>query len=733
MNIPWAEPWLESISQTIQSAQFYFNPYSLPFLGAAIFILFFGSYIFSRGGSFLLRFSFLTVCVSFFLWLGGTFITYSAGNENCAMFGIYIVYSGVSFIMPSLCWYVAVWLNQVRKNKGYIILGFSLGLVFTVLIIKTNWIVYSLTKHFFGYHSRLSIPGGTLYLSFFTAHLLLFYGTLVRGLRAEQNEVIRQQIRFLMGSFIVANLGCSDFLPCFGLPVYPAGGFLLVTAFSMLGYTVIRYKLFNIETVIHRTIAWFMTTIVAISPFALFAYWIREWMGGLSPAAVTSYLMGLVLVFYFYYRAIEPRLNHLFRRRHANLRTVFGFFSGELVHLKSLEDLLSRFVETIQRSVYSRQIVVFLKDERADQYIPVRTTGIRKPESVAVSHSFVKLLSTQKDMMITDLMLSDPDLKEQKEIISSFLAGVQAVLAIPLAIEEKLLGFVTLGRKESLKKYSADEMHFLFQIRSPFVIALSNSLRLIEMQENLRKWNEELEEKVEQRTKELRETQEQLIQAEKLATIGTLAGGVAHEINNPLTAILTNVQILKMDARQDDFDSLDLIEEGAKRCREIVQKIMKYARKSTGPEQMARVDLNEVIANSMAFLEYQLKQENIELILELSKELPYIAGNRNELEQVITNLMINAKDAVLKMDRPPKIEVKSWVQKNKAGFSVRDNGVGIPKENLTKIFDPFFTTKDVGKGTGLGLAVAYGIVKKYNGLIEVSSQVGSGTTFTVTF
>src|SRR3989338_3850819 len=161
MNIPWAEPWLESISQTIQSAQFYFNPYSLPFLGAAIFILFFGSYIFSRGGAFLLRFSFLTVCVSFFLWLGGTFITYSAGNENCAMFGIYIVYSGVSFIMPSLCWYVAVWLNQVRKNKGYIILGFSLGLVFTVLIIKTNWIVYSLTKHFFGYHSRLSIPGGT--------------------------------------------------------------------------------------------------------------------------------------------------------------------------------------------------------------------------------------------------------------------------------------------------------------------------------------------------------------------------------------------------------------------------------------------------------------------------------------------------------------------------------------------------------------------------------------------
>ena len=270
-------------------------------------------------------------------------------------------------------------------------------------------------------------------------------------------------------------------------------------------------------------------------------------------------------------------------------------------------------------------------------------------------------------------------------------------------------------------------------MRGGATIAFSNSLRLIEMHESLRKWNEELEEKVRQRTEELETAQKQLIQAEKLATIGTLAGGVAHEINNPLTAVLTNAQLLKMDkTSQEDIESIQLIEDGAKRCQLIIQKLMKYARKPAIEDLAGEVDINAVIENMIGFLRFQFEQDNVQFVKKLNP-VSKIRGVANELEQVFTNLMLNAKDAVKSTNKPGMIEIETYEKNGAVLASVKDNGVGISQANLSKIFDPFFTTKDVGKGTGLGLAVSYGIVKKYDGSIDVESKLNEGTTFTVTF
>jgi len=256
---------------------------------------------------------------------------------------------------------------------------------------------------------------------------------------------------------------------------------------------------------------------------------------------------------------------------------------------------------------------------------------------------------------------------------------------------------------------------------------------LIEMQENLRRWNEELEEKVKQRTHDLEQAQSQLVQAEKLATIGTLAGGVAHEINNPLTAVLTNAQLLKMTLTDsDDQESVRLIEEGAKRCQGIVQKLMKYARKPLEREVSESVDLNRVIGNVLAFLGYQLEQENIHVSSRFAS-VPRIRGVANELEQVFTNLLLNAKDAIKQRGEKGTIEILTSGTAGGVCAEVRDSGVGIKSEYLSKIFDPFFTTKEVGRGTGLGLSITYGIVEKHGGAIRVESKEGEGTSFLLTF
>jgi len=257
-------------------------------------------------------------------------------------------------------------------------------------------------------------------------------------------------------------------------------------------------------------------------------------------------------------------------------------------------------------------------------------------------------------------------------------------------------------------------------------------LKIRAMTQELKAWNEKLEKRVEERTRKLVETQNQLIQAEKLATIGTLAGGIAHEINNPLTAVLTNAQMLKMTAATDDTETLDLIEEGAKRCQIIVQKLLKYARK-TSLEKLISMDMNRVIESSISMLAYQFHQDNVTLLTRLGPVQP-VFGIPNEIEQVMTNLLLNARDAVRGPDRKnAKIEVESMMIPDGLQVRVIDNGVGIVRENLSRIFDPFFTTKDVGMGTGLGLAVSHSILEKHACGIRVESEVGKGTIFTLLF
>jgi len=248
--------------------------------------------------------------------------------------------------------------------------------------------------------------------------------------------------------------------------------------------------------------------------------------------------------------------------------------------------------------------------------------------------------------------------------------------------------------------------------------------------EKIEEYSRTLEQQVEERTRKLKEAQANLIQTAKMASIGTLAGGVAHEINNPLGAILTNAQMLCLETKDDSQrESLRLIEEAARRCRDIVQTLLKYSRKP-GFDEFVSVNLNEVIIDTCHLIESQLEKEQIRIVIEHG-EIPNIKGNANELSQVLTNMLINSKNAIKKIKDSGIITIKTYRENDFAIMQVIDNGCGIPKENINKIFDPFFTTMEVGKGTGLGLYISQKILEKHNGSVEVSSKPLEGSTFTI--
>jgi two-component system NtrC family sensor kinase len=264
------------------------------------------------------------------------------------------------------------------------------------------------------------------------------------------------------------------------------------------------------------------------------------------------------------------------------------------------------------------------------------------------------------------------------------------------------------------------------------------SLQLRSANEEIVAWAKTLEDRVDQKTRELKRAHEHMLQAEKMATIGKMAAVVAHEINNPLSGILTYAKLLRRwiergemgGAKKDDAEQcLDLIAEESRRCGDLVKNLLTFSR--TAPLNVQTTDLNTVVDRAVRLVAHQMELNGVELHLELPPGLPRVQCDPGQIEQVLLALIMNAIDA---MPRGGNLWVGTKLDED-AGeeiFWVRDDGSGIPQDILPQIFEPFLTTKESGKSVGLGLAVSQNIVARHRGRIEVTSELGKGTTFTVT-
>jgi two-component system NtrC family sensor kinase len=254
---------------------------------------------------------------------------------------------------------------------------------------------------------------------------------------------------------------------------------------------------------------------------------------------------------------------------------------------------------------------------------------------------------------------------------------------------------------------------------------------------------ETLEQKVEERSAALRAAQAEVAQGEKLASIGLLASGIAHELNNPLTGVLTFTSLLrrKMPDGSDDAEDLDLVISETRRCASIIRRLLDFAREKV-PTQ-AHIDLNVLIGDVVRFIDRPATLQDVEITTHFDPALPQVWCDPDLIKQVVLNILVNATQAI---EGAGQVRVTTRVTTRVADpaepltqrhvvpcveFAVSDTGCGIPEANLQRIFDPFFTSKEVGKGTGLGLSVSYGIVRSHGGSIKVESTVGEGTTFRV--
>ena len=249
-----------------------------------------------------------------------------------------------------------------------------------------------------------------------------------------------------------------------------------------------------------------------------------------------------------------------------------------------------------------------------------------------------------------------------------------------------------------------------------------------------------LESQIEKRTQELLVAEAEVAQGEKLASVGLLASGIAHELNNPLTGVLTFTSLLrkKMEEGSPDAEDLDLVIRETKRCASIIRRLLDFAREKVPVK--GYFNLNRLIEDTLRLIERPASLKDIEVETDFDPDLPEVWGDADLIKQVILNVAVNAEQAIENRGRivvqSRQLQARNPARpgdetSNMVEITISDTGCGIPEANLQRIFDPFFTSKEVGKGTGLGLSVSYGIIKAHGGGIKVESVVGEGSTFRI--
>ncbi len=255
------------------------------------------------------------------------------------------------------------------------------------------------------------------------------------------------------------------------------------------------------------------------------------------------------------------------------------------------------------------------------------------------------------------------------------------------------------------------------------------TINLKQAREELEDWGKNLEVKVAARTREITEIQSQLIRSEKLASIGELVAGIAHEINNPLTGILIFSSLVNDSPRLDPAlkEDLQTIVQETERCSKIVKGLLDFSRESL--PQMKMSSINAIMELALSLVEHQILFQNITIIKDFTDGMPDIMLDPDQFEQVFINMLLNAGQA---MTEGGSLHLMTGMMEDNLSefITISDTGCGIPEDTLPKIFDPFFSTKE-HRGTGLGLSVSYGIIHNHCGQVRVQSVVGNGTTFTI--
>jgi two-component system NtrC family sensor kinase len=656
------------------------------------------------------------------------------------------LYLFIVFSVPLFIQFVHTFLRvSGRKWLAYVAYLFSLIIVF---FTPTELFISGLQQYAFGTIAR---AGPVFYVFSAMVCFAVFYCLCILfvGMQKATDNQQKNRIKYILGGMgISALLIALNILTVFGFNIYPMGNFSFVPAI-FLAFGVLKYDLLDIGAVIRRGTAYFILTGILTVFYILIIYLFNTLFIGsrYDRSLVLPFVLAVLIVLLFnpLKDRVQAAIDKLFFRGKYDYQRVLKEISGELASLLKFEHVKNLLLRSISTALQVTRIYLFLYDDDQRQFLRYASNGGHHHEAerniLDQHHPIVDFFEKNRRPLSKSVVERNASHSNERDEIGSFFDKLDASLIVPMISKTRLIGMIALGQKKSGELFVHEDLELLMTVANQSATAVENARAY----EEIEKLNRDLEKKVEERTADLRQaleekerTQKQLIQSESLAAIGQLVAGTAHELNNPLASASSLIQSstesvdewdVKAENRDEVLNDLAFSLKELKRAGDIVRSLLDLSRQTQ--VYVEPVNINVAIDDALKVLYNQYKYLKIEIEKQYDEDLPFVEGNFANLGQVFINIIKNAIESL--PDGAGRITLRTHYNRDTHAVLVecRDTGRGISEEDLKNIFKPFFTTKAVGKGTGLGLYISHEIIRRHGGDINVRSEEGKGTVFSI--
>jgi len=677
---------------------------------------------------------FFFLCFVSTVWLSSYSLAYSNVDHERALVWFKIGYVGVIFIAPIVFNYVVRFLG-FKKLLKFVYLGYFLGLAWVLILFRSSLFITTVNAFSWGLYPQ----GGTLhkfFLVYFLALVSIAFTLLIVQLFLPTKNIgsfKRTQLSYLLLAFFVYNFASCDFLPNYGINIYPFGYIPLLLFLLLIGHTIVRYHLMDIKVAMTRAGIFLLlyTPFLGIPIYLGYrlSVYPQLWYVSLSLAIFLASLGPII------YRKLQTKADSILLSQQRRYQKILLHAAGGMVTEHNLGRLFKLIVYILKRSVGIKYAAMFGYDRDTHSYTLrcCRGLSLRSGTELSDESDLIQYLSKTDIPRMSEEM--DHNLKDQVKD----LMGTQADVLVPSLSEHKLLAFMVLGPKNNREPYSGEDLNVFRILSHQASLAIENCMFF----------------------DDFKTVQEELFQAEKLASIGGIADGVAHQIKNRLNhfslaagelklSILDfmekHPQVLADPELVDIFEYLKTLAESVamnvQKTDGIVKGILNFARTSEKDTYFGFVALEDMISSAIGLLMVKHEVQDIPIIRNLNG-IERIWGVKSQLNEVVYNLLDNAYESTQeKYDSlspeeyevfKPEISVVSQEKDGHYQITFSDNGNGIKDKNRAKMFAPFFTTKSSYKsGSGIGMYVVKRIVEEnHHGKIWFESEPGKGATFHV--
>jgi len=659
--------------------------------------------------------------LAFAAWNMGELIMISSVNPIHAIFGVRVIFVGLTFAPLFFLHFSFIF---PFKKKSEWPKGFKLFLLYMIpiAILVTFFLIFRIDierfkelRNVFYYGLLFEEP---LIFLIFLGLIALFSGiciywgikNLLQSLRTTRIPRQKLQIKYLIfGIVSMAIVGTiinlSNYFLKLGWPIFFLASLYSILISLFFAIALIKYRLLDIHLLIRGGILYSSVSGLILAIYILIIKNIGETLSqkayGRSLLVESALILALVFMLQPFQKKIGDWIDRFFYMERVRFRTKLSEFSRALTELVDLDEVAGTTVHFITQTLHVDSVAFFFQKNEVNEYHSIFGTLLNDEMKYSSQHPFVKRIgSNGRAVDLEHLREIEGEVEEIDDLIEKGW-----VVVAPIFLKERLLGFILLGKKRSEKDYTVEELELLEAFSNQTTLAISRALIYRDMS---------LKDK-------------QIMQAEKMAAIGELAAGIAHEIRNPLGIITGSAETVRKHKDQKIREEMtNYILEESQRINGLISTFLDFGRPKE--PKLVSCDLREVLEKTLLLLSPQAKTLGVEIKREIPQKLLQVSIDPEQMRQAFTNLGVNALEAM-----PHGGVLKVIVLENARGRVVvrfSDSGKGIPKEVQPKVFEPFFTTKE--GGTGLGLSIAHRIITQHGGDISVEGEEEKGSNFTIT-